>query len=117
MLWKVLEFPLLRKEAGHDFSVICGSPSDDLFEGQVVVVRDCHMLDSTSLDEALGVVDLVFEMPDGNCVLWRLIGFFILCQKVLALLLCLESRCELLHWYSLVSSGCSRLLCSFHGLV
>ena len=68
--WKFEKLFFLRKVAIDHIGMVGCSPSNDSFESKAIRVRDYQMFDIRSFDEALCVIDLVYQVPNGNSVLW-----------------------------------------------
>ena len=81
-----------------------GYPLEDLLNTQAVVVWYGQVLDALALDEALGVVNLVTQVPERHRLHWRLVSLNNLREEVVAFLLGLEPSSKLGHRYSNVLS-------------
>ena len=88
---------------GHILSeharVLLTTPIDHLLKCESVVLWDVQMLDVICLDELLGAIGHITQVPDCDRALGRTVGATSLSEKVKHLLLGGELGCERGYWY------------------
>jgi hypothetical protein len=84
----------------EDYNMVLLHPGEDLFQREVLVVRNVEVLDLIALDESFRAAGHVAEVPRGHCILRRAVGLDVLGEEVVRLLLGLELGGELCHRHS-----------------